>query len=258
MTTMLDELDEILGYESDSEISRPAKRWLVKDTTLEPFRYICQLEVDGEWWGSGTLIGPQTVLTSGHLVVPKSRRSRMRVIPGRNGRNEPLGWATAARLIPMPGYRGKFSPPRTDVGIIQLDKRIGEQIRWWTAGHTARKGDPRGTSILRGPLPMPAGQLSVHVSGYVGDNPKECVRETCGTAQYHSYDATEKRKDGMLYFAGDSHAGHGGPVWIKRDGSNGGHVLVGIQNGAPQERGRNWAVFIDAIVRKFITDNTLP
>lgn len=254
MTTMLEELDEVVGYELDYEqVGKTDTRKRVPDTTLVPFRYICQLEVDGQAAGSGTLIGPQTVLTAGHCLLPPADMWRMRVIPGRNGGKEQLGYAMASKPKPFERF---VSGTRTDVGIIQLKERIGDEIGWWTASHFRPKGDPRGTSILRGTLPMPAGKLNVHLSGYPADKPDGCTVDTCGTGQYHTYDDTVRRKQGLLFYENDTYSGHSGsPVWVKRHASMGGHVMVGIHIGA---LGRlNVAVFIDDNVRKFIADYTL-
>lgn len=253
---MLDELDELLGYELDSEVRGKDARIRIKTTTDAPFRFICHLEVDGQRWGSGTLIGPRTVLTAGHCLTDYSdnplEKSRMRIIPARNGAREPLGSTTVSKFLPIPGYD---DVSRTDVGIIQLTERIGDKVGWWTAIHSKRKGDSHGTSILQGSLPLPAGSLKVNLSGYPADKPPGCTT-SCGTVQYFAYDESVNRKDGMLFYENDTFGGHSGcPVWVRRDASMGGRVLVGIHVGSMGAV--NCAVFIDSTVRKFITDNTL-
>lgn len=255
MTTMLEELDEVVGYELDYEqVGTRDTRIAVTKTEDVPYRFICQIEIDNVWQGSGTLVGPQTVLTAAH-VIPDWAKAKMRIIPGRRGSFEPFGSATVASFLRMDP---SSSLPRKDLGLIQLNERIGTKVGWWAADHFRRRADPRGTSILRGPLPMPAGQLKVHLSGYPGDKPPKCTRRTCGTVQYHTYDDTVTRKAGMLHYNNDTFRGHSGsPVWVKRHASNGGHVMVGIHKGAIPGKEGNWAVFIDADVRKFITDNTL-
>lgn len=250
MTTMLDELMESeAGYDGKRNPQIAITR-----THEVPYRFICQIEVGGLWRGTGTLIGPRTVLTAAHVLIPDYAKGRMRITAGRNEFRW-LGVATVAEFQPMPEYKPDVSPARTDVGLIHLNEAIGDEVGWWTAHHFRRFEDPRGTSILAGPLPLPAGGVKVHLSGYPGDKPAGCAGKRCGRVQYHTYDHTIKREAGLLFYENDTYTGHSGsPVWVKRHRDNGGHVLVGIHKGETNRFGG--AVFISAGVRKFITDNT--
>jgi V8-like Glu-specific endopeptidase len=259
MTTMLQELDEVLDYEDPPLVIGKDTRVRINSTTESPFRFVCQIEVDGDWWGSGTLIGPRTVLTAGHCIHDNDgsgrllAKSRIRIIPGRNGAaKKPLPASAVTDLKPMPGYA---SITRTDVGIITLADRIGDKIGWWTEKHSRPKNDKYGVSILSGRLPLPAGTLKVNLSGYPGDKPPGSTTDR-GMVQYLAYDYTRKREEGLLYYVNDIYYGHsGGPVWVKRDHTMGGRVMVAINVGAGLTA--NFGVFIDATVRKFITDNIL-
>lgn len=73
-------------------------RVMVTDTSTIPWRCICHLEVEYEFgpvgYGTGFLIGPMSVLTAAHVLVPTKRRMarQVRVIPGRSGTMAPYGY----------------------------------------------------------------------------------------------------------------------------------------------------------------------
>lgn len=252
MTTMLEELDEVVSYELDSEVIGKDTRVPVgKKTGEAPFRYICSLEYDGRR-ATGFLIGPRTVLTAGHCVHDITQHERLRqpshmlVIPGRNAKVHPAALPTsrALKFISYPGYvRGT----RTDLAIVHLAKPLGTKYGYWTRDHTTRPYDPIGTSILQGSLPLPAGTLKVNLSGYPGDKG--------GVTQWRAYDVSVSRAKGLLRYLDDTYRGHSGsPVWVRRSPDRGGRVLVGVHIGG--NKSSNAAVFIDKDVRRFIIANT--
>jgi glutamyl endopeptidase len=145
------ELDDKREYEVIGKDSRVR----VTKTTDAPFRYICNLEYNGQAICTGTLIGPRTVLTAGHCLDGLSS-SRMRVIPGRNGTLEPLPATQAAQFFVAPGYSEVSS---TDYGIIRLRDPIGNLVGYWSRTYRRTQQDPLGTSISAAPLPLQAGVL---------------------------------------------------------------------------------------------------
>lgn len=246
-------IGEAYLQEAEPEIIGPDTRVRVTNTTVAPFRYICNFEYDFPGSGraamcSGTLIGPSTVLTAGHCLknfVP----SRMRVVPGRNGSLEPLPATGAAAFQIAPAFAATTP---TDYGVIHLRNPIGIRIGYWSIAHRLGGGDPVGTSISAAPLPLKAGKLSVNLSGYPADKPSGakfgCIdpkqpqnrckhsligsakrSRVCGTEQWRAYDRTVVSRGAILEYLDDTCPGHSGsPVWVTRDASRGGRVLVAI------------------------------
>lgn len=246
-------------HELQYDIILKDTRILTTKTKEAPFRYICSFDRNGESWGTGTLIGPSTILTAAHVIWDTDSdeawdltEQTIYAIPGRNGDSQPFGSAKVIKIIPAVGYNNSRAVTSSDYAIVQLDKPLGNTVGFWNYSHRKTKVDPIGTSILQGALPLPAGTLDVNLSGYPKDK--------SGKHQYRSFNKTAKRADGMLYYLNDSYSGHSGsPVWVKRHSSMGGRVLVAIHvgQGGATTKNPNLAVALNDTIRKFIQDNTI-
>jgi V8-like Glu-specific endopeptidase len=240
------------AQEAEPEIIGPDTRVKVTDTLKAPFRYICNFELDQpvgpRAMCSGTLIGPSTVLTAGHCMSGFGA-AHMRIIPGRNGTLEPLPATRAASFQIAAGF---VPSTPTDYGVVQLRDPIGIRIGYWSLRHRLGTGDAIGTSISAAPLPQNVGKLLVNLSGYPADKPSAarfgCIdrtqprnrcfhsaltnahrTRTCGTEQWRAYDRSVQERAGILEYLDDTCPGHSGsPVWVRRDPSMGGRVLVAI------------------------------
>lgn len=236
------ELESEFETGRESQIIGVDTRVHVRNTRVAPYRYICHIAEGGRPLGTGTLIGPNTVLTAAHVVHGKDWR-RLVAIPGRNadrvrGDSRPFGTANAAgppRIAP--GFTRGVTPQ--DYAVFYLRQPIGNTVGYWTIAHRSSPIDPLGTSISGAPLPLPPGSLRVNLSGYPRDkgfnfgNPPQALRQ-----QWRAYNRAVQERGGMLHYLNDTRGGHSGcPVWVKRSASRGGRVMVAIHSGGDDNIG---------------------
>lgn len=131
------------AVEDESPISRHAvvgedDRVRITDTTAFPWRAIAYLELYDDSTGevgqcTGTFIGPDAVLTAAHCLWDKERGwvDRVRVVPGKNGREEPFGSEWASGFWVPEEWREDDEPPLRDWGIVALpDYSLGQRVGW--------------------------------------------------------------------------------------------------------------------------------
>jgi V8-like Glu-specific endopeptidase len=225
------------------------------DTQMAPWRMICAIRAR---WGSrlmvgtGCFIGPDTILTAGHVTYAREFQKlaqQIEVIPGLSveragGEKRPYGSAMAREVHVHANWMNGFSP-RFDISVIKLDRPLGQQVGWFGLG--AR---PREDLLLNW----------AHVTGYPGEMKEE--RPEGATTDmppiqaaqlWHHAAPIEEIENGRLFYKTDTTPGQSGaPVYVLSEaGQYGAPQVVGVHAyGARSTPGAiglaNSGVWIDA------------
>lgn len=134
----------------ESIVGSTDDRILVADPRRAPYRRICALRMQPRFGddilvGTGWLIGPRSVATAGHCVFDPDRGGWMRsveVIPGLDGSAAPL--RVTSQTFRAPTAWTDRQDSEFDLGVVQLDRPIGEQLGWfglaaWTDGELTKQ-----------------------------------------------------------------------------------------------------------------------
>lgn len=165
----------------------PDDRVQITPVATGSYRAVVEIEVvwpDGtSSRGSGAMIGRNDVLTAGHAVYSAQHGGYAKdiyVFPGRDGLGTPYGFAmgTAAKTTPEWEAFGGFGNElafANDVGVITLDRNVGDLVGWYNYRSGGSAGQYTGAQVV-----------SV---GYPGDKPYATqwsvagqVDESTGTA----------------------------------------------------------------------------
>lgn len=194
----------------------------IVDTTLLPWRCICQLVVDGlhddqQVLGTGWLAGPRTVLTAGHnLFSHKHGRAaeRITVVPGRQVDLAPFDFFRSSRFDVHPRWRDA-GDERCDLGVVWLDAAVGEHIGWFGWGS-------RPDALLQ--------DLIVNTAGYPAD-------KRAGT-QWFNAGRIAQIEPQMLRYGLDTEAGQSGsPIFMVNPGDERSVLAVHAYGGDAANRG---------------------
>lgn len=115
------------------EIIGADNRTKITNTTAFPYCAICSLRI--EWpngdveVGTGAVITRKSILTAGHCVYQAERGgyvSRITVIPGRNGTEQPLGSYATSNVTILTKWRTEGGAAN-DAAFIKLNTNIGDR-----------------------------------------------------------------------------------------------------------------------------------
>jgi len=202
------------------------------DTQMAPWRMICAIRAR---WGSrlmvgtGCFIGPDTILTAGHVTYAREFQKlaqQIEVIPGLSveragGEKRPYGSAMAREVHVHENWKNGFSP-RFDISVIKLDKPLGQQVGWFGLG--ARR---REELLLNW----------AHITGYPGEMKEErlagALADTApiqAAQLWHHAAPIEEIENGRLFYKTDTTPGQSGaPVYVLSEaGQYGAPQVVGV------------------------------
>ena len=178
------------------------ERVAITDTSTDPWRRICQLDLTGPlgtFKGTGWFAGPATVITAGHCVhyAPffNGWADKITVAPGRHGDDRPFGEAVALRLSTLNVW-ADTQDADWDIGCVHLDEPLGHATGAFTRSVLAE---------------LDLDMRMVNVAGYPTD--KDLAK-----VMYHHANRILKVTDRRVYYEIDTVSGQSGaPVWIQDD-----------------------------------------
>jgi V8-like Glu-specific endopeptidase len=181
------------------------------------------------WWGSrlavgtGALVAPGLVLTAGHVLIPRERRTipdRIEVIPALNGPQRPYGDAPVASISVHPRWMTTFNIA-DDLAAIHLSRPLGHQLGWFA---TASRTEDDLRSVW------------AHVTGYPGeklDQPLDPSGQPLPPVQaaqlwHHSAPILNVQNRRIFYAADTTPGQSGAPIYILDPAASPTPVIVGV------------------------------
>jgi len=188
-----------------SYVFPPDDRERVTSTSSFPWRTICKLYITAQngsrYIGSGAIIDNFHVLTCGHCVYLHDAggwADEIKVVPGKNGDDEPFGHAYTTYMRSYTGWT-QSEMFEHDWAVLTLDRSIGDFTGWM-----GRQTADSSSSIYTGVL---------NTAGYPGDL-------DYGENLYRVSDDGDRADEYNHWYWMDTVGGQSGsPVW-RYDGSN--------------------------------------
>jgi V8-like Glu-specific endopeptidase len=240
-------LESLIGHDNRTRLF---------DTNMAPWRMICAIRAR---WGSrmmvgtGCFIGPNTVLTAGHVVFPReigAAPDQIEIIPGLNADERPYESYFTTRISVHDGWKGPFQT-HTDVAAIHLAEPVGHKVGWFSVA-------------ARTPEQL-TGQWA-HVTGYPGEkkeerDPKAVSDKPPPQASqlwHHAAPIVKVEANRIFYKADTTQGQSGAPIYVLREAGNyATPVVVGVHaygtRSSPGAIGpANSGAWIDAAMLKVI------
>ena len=173
----------------------------------------------GKCWGSGTLIGPNLVLTAGHnirMICPQRKIfnedtniESIRFFPGANGSVFTFGEAKVTKTFLSPHYHWDHPDyEKYDYAVLVLDTPVGYQTGWLGIGVFDNNDE--------------LNRIHVNVTGYPGDK--------CNPNDHQMWTMENKVlavQDETFHYDIDTYGGQSGSgAWYSPDEEN--YYIVGI------------------------------
>lgn len=118
-----------------------------------PHGHLDMTFADGNFIGSGLLVGPRHVVTAGHCVFGKGWATAISFTPGLNETARPYGSAHVKRIYTVKEWTNN-KDSNNDFAMLILDRDIGNQVGWYG---------------LMTPSDAFLKKLTINVTGYPGD-----------------------------------------------------------------------------------------
>ncbi|MCW8137599.1 MAG: tyrosinase family protein [Planctomycetota bacterium] len=213
LVTGTDPVDRAPKHELLESVIDDDTRERITSTKASPWRRICSLSIVAEsgatYVGTGFLVGPGTIVTAGHCVHHADLggwASKIIVSAGRDGDQVPYGSFTSDRYGALAQWVNDADPD-FDIGVIQLDERLGDLVGWFGLGALP-------DSSLK--------ERRVNISGYPAD------KDPRGREQWFSHNRLLSVSRRRLYYEVDTFGGQSGsPVWIYEEGREE-PVVIGV------------------------------
>jgi V8-like Glu-specific endopeptidase len=202
-------------------------RTRIFDTALSPWRMICAIRC---WWGTrlsvgtGALVGPDILLTAGHVVFPKNLRTlpdRIEIIPALNGAERPYGQFEAEKVSVHPGWQSDFELA-SDVAAIHLSSPVGQQLGWFGLA-TRQEAELRSRWA--------------HITGYPGEKMDQPIDPDTGkpappvqaSQLWHHAAPVLNAQNKRIFYAADTTPGQSGaPIYMLEPTISPTPVIVGV------------------------------
>ena len=201
-----------------SEVFLPDERLPVSNTQVYPFQSICRIDTlysnNESYFGTGAIIGPQTILTAAHNIYRKDfgLGTNFTIVPGLNGSSKPYG-SFHTSVCEYPKKWIETFDQKYDFGAIFLSQPLPNTL------HPIEFASLDDDILNSKP--------TITICGYPKDKP-EIGHPLAGRMQYyHSSKISEVTPFTFKYYT-DTKPGQSGSPLLYKNGNN--YFICAIHN----------------------------